>query len=92
MWVFFSKVPNILPHLFPTSSNRRKRAVEDALDSWEYYSLIQSSFQPEETFRVTLLLAKIMSRKSLTNLTNDELNLLARIIKVECNSSLKETS
>ncbi|CAF4443162.1 unnamed protein product, partial [Adineta steineri] len=48
----------------------------------DYISILQTSLKPLEFLQATMLLTKIASQNSFANLTNDELHLLAKIIKI----------
>ena len=48
----------------------------------DYYMILQKSLSEEEFFRVNILLGTIISRRTFSNLTNDEINLLTRVIRV----------
>ncbi|UJR38397.1 hypothetical protein I4U23_031066 [Adineta vaga] len=77
-----NNISNILPHLFPKPSNREKRDIEDEFSWIEYYSILQSSLEPMEFLQATILISKIISQKTLTNLTRDEIHLLAKMLKI----------
>ena len=71
-----------MPHLFRPVNTRPKR--DDQYDStmFDYYLLLQDDLSPMEFLRATLLIEKILSINSLTNLTDDEIHLLTKIIRV----------
>ncbi|CAF4380114.1 unnamed protein product [Rotaria sp. Silwood2] len=75
------QIPNVSPHLFRDSQKSSQSDNEDNFDFIYYYSLLQTSFQPEEFLNVTQLIGKIISINSFVNLTNDEVYLLAKMIK-----------
>ncbi|CAF0986967.1 unnamed protein product [Rotaria sordida] len=76
------QIPNILPHLFQDSKKHNQSDMEENFNFIDYYSLLQTSIQPEEFFNVTQLIGNIISMNSFVNLTNDGVYLLAKTIKI----------
>ncbi|CAF3803987.1 unnamed protein product [Rotaria sordida] len=76
------QIPNILPHLFQDSKKHNQSDMEENFNFIDYYSLLQTSIQPEEFFNVTQLIGNIILMNSFVNLTNDGVYLLAKTIKI----------
>ncbi|CAF1349808.1 unnamed protein product [Adineta steineri] len=77
-----TQVPSLFPYLIHNRPIREKRDIEDDFDMADYISILQTSLKPLEFLQATMLLTKIASQNSFANLTNDELHLLAKIIKI----------
>ena len=69
----------VLPHLLGNGETDDENFIE-------LYSFLQTALEPDEYLRATILIAKIITRDSFDDLDDDELHLLAKILKVKKNS------
>lgn len=65
----------VLPHLLGNDESGDDNFIE-------LFSLLQTELEPDEYLRATFLIAKIIRTDSFDDLNDDELHLLAKIIKV----------
>ncbi|CAF4637163.1 unnamed protein product [Rotaria sp. Silwood1] len=77
-----NQIPYASPHVFRDSNKNSQNNNEDNFDIFDYYSLLQISLQEEEFFNVKEIIGKIISTNSFINLTNEEVYLLAKAIKI----------
>lgn len=66
----------VLPHLFGNGETNDENFIE-------MYSFLQTALEPDEYLRATILIGKIITNDSFDDLSDDELHLLAKILKVK---------